>query len=166
MLEDGTPRPGQPRGLLEIQEMNRKGRISPLPQAVQGAQPQLSGPAGEPGIKSEFGRIFSGIRSGVGGLSSPVGPGAQLPYTTAGLAHREDSDSAPQDSTGDALSKTGRETGRQKRRKVKEEGGDESAGGRSTPVGRVKRPKTHAHHHHQYVLHFHLCAYPSSMRVC
>jgi hypothetical protein len=51
----------------------RGGRSSPLPQAVQGAQPQVSGPAGEPGIRSEFGKMFSGIGSGVGGSSgSPL----------------------------------------------------------------------------------------------
>jgi len=146
MHDDLPPQAGQPRSLLLIQEMNRKGRISPLPQAVQGAQPQLSGPGGEPGIKSEFGRMFSGIGSGVGmGLSSPVAVGAQLPYATAGLMRREDSDGTPQDPAADPT----KSVHRQKRRKVKEEDGriDEDAGGRATPLGR-KRPKTHGHHHH------------------
>lgn len=35
------------RSFLGVQEMNRKGRISPLPQAVQGAQGQIGGPGGE-----------------------------------------------------------------------------------------------------------------------
>lgn len=47
--EDPTQPTTHQRALLQIQEINRRGRISPLPQAVQGAQPQLSGPAGEPG---------------------------------------------------------------------------------------------------------------------
>lgn len=59
------------RNVLAVQEMNRKGRVSPMPQAVQGAQPQQPGPAAEPGIKSEFGRMFSGIGSGVSGIGVP-----------------------------------------------------------------------------------------------
>lgn len=76
----------QQRNLLAIQELNRsKGRVSPLPQAVQGARsqshPLLGGPGGEPGIKSEFGRMFSGIG---GGVSSPIAPGpAQLPFSSS-----------------------------------------------------------------------------------
>jgi len=157
MEEISTPH-SQQRGNhhLGIQEINRKGRISPLPQAVQGAQPQLAGPAGEPGIKSEFGRMFSGIGTGVGNMSSPIPPGAQLPYGAAGLLRREDSDNALQEPlSGDVSAKGGRETNRGKRRKPKEEDirGDEDSTGRLTPVGgRAKKPKTHPHHHHQYVI--------------
>ena len=135
--------------------MNRKGRISPLPQAVQGAQPQIPGPPGEAGIKSEFGRMFSGIGSGVSGLgvSSPVASGAQLPFTNNGLGRRDDPDHTSQDMVIDA--KGGRDSSsRTKRRKPKDDEakGDEDSTGRSTPVGRAKRQKTHSHHHHQYVL--------------
>lgn len=138
------------RNLLAVQEINRKGRVSPLPQAVQGAQPQLPGPGGEPGIKSEFGRMFSGIGSGVTGLGvpSPVPAGAQLPYTNASLARRDETDSATHDSGPDAAPKAPQPKGR--RRKLKEEDakGEEENTGRATPSGR-KRPKTHPHHHHQ-----------------
>ncbi|KAF4805802.1 hypothetical protein CGCSCA5_v015019 [Colletotrichum siamense] len=144
------PNNGQ-RHLLAVQEINRKGRVSPLPQAVQGAQPQLPGPAGEPGIKSEFGRMFSGIGSGVTGIgvSSPVTAGAQLPYTNASLARRDETDGPAQDSGPDAAPKP---PAKGRRRKLKEEDikGDEESTGRLTPVGRAKRPKTHQHHHHQY----------------
>jgi len=138
--------------LLNIQEINRKGRISPLPQAVQGAQPQLTGPTGEPGIKSEFGRMFSGIGTGVGNMSSPVPLGAQLPYVGASLMRREDSDGAHQEPpASEPLTKAGQ---RGKRRKNKDDDGrgDEESTGRLTPVGgRIKKAKTHSHHHHQYV---------------
>ncbi|WYZ43491.1 hypothetical protein EsH8_VI_001190 [Colletotrichum jinshuiense] len=148
------PNNGQ-RNLLAVQEINRKGRVSPLPQAVQGAQPQLPGPAGEPGIKSEFGRMFSGIGSGVTGIgvASPVTTGAQLPYTNASLARRDETDSAAHDSGTDVAPKPPREGAKGRRRKLKEEDakGDEENSGRLTPVGRAKRPKTHQHHHHQYV---------------
>ncbi|GKT94330.1 LOW QUALITY PROTEIN: histone deacetylation protein RXT3 [Colletotrichum tofieldiae] len=157
MYDSPRNRPGEEhpnnnqRNLLAVQEINRKGRVSPLPQAVQGAQPQLPGPAGEPGIKSEFGRMFSGIGSGVTGLGvgSPVTAGAQLPYTNASLARRDETDSAAHESGPDTVAP--KPKGR--RRKLKEEDtkGDEESTGRLTPSGRAKRPKTHGHHHHQYV---------------
>jgi hypothetical protein len=151
--EISTPH-GHQRHLLGVQEINRKGRISPLPQAVQGAQPQLSGPAGEPGIKSEFGRMFSGIGTGVGTLSSPVPQGAQLAYGGAGLLRRDELD-VPQESPVEVA----KPTGRGKRRKLKEED-DEANNGRLTPVGgRGKKAK--GHHHHQ-------CVFPafSLSRIC
>ena len=142
--EISTPH-GHQRNLLGIQEINRKGRISPLPQAVQGAQPQLAGPAGEPGIKSEFGRMFSGIGTGVGTISSPVPAGAQLAYGNAGLLIRREEPDAPPEPPVEMA----KATGRGKRRKLKEEE-EEASNGRVTPVGsRAKKPK--GHHHHQYV---------------
>ncbi|KAK0736521.1 histone deacetylation protein Rxt3-domain-containing protein [Apiosordaria backusii] len=140
---------GPQRNLLGVQEINRKGRISPLPQAVQGAQPQLAGPAGEPGIKSEFGRMFSGIGSGVGAISSPVPTGAQLPFNAMGLLRREEPEGALHEPVVEIV-----KPGRGKRRKLKEEDirDEDGSTGRSTPVGgRAKKAKTHAHHHHQYV---------------
>lgn len=122
--------PGAPhqRNIAAVQDMNRKGRMSPLPQAVQGAQSQQPGPATEPGIKSEFGRMFAGIGSGVG-PSSPVASAAH-PYTGAGSKELDD---------------------KGRRRKKDEEARDDDSSGRVTPLdGRgAKRPK--AHHHHQYV---------------
>ena len=58
---------------LMVENNKRSGRVSPLPQAVQGAQGRTRGPASEPGIKNEFARMFSGIGSGVGSaMSTPV----------------------------------------------------------------------------------------------
>lgn len=140
---------------LGVQEINRRGRVSPLPQAVQGAQGQIGGPGGEPGIKSEFGRMFSGIGSGVGamGAPSPVTGGQPLPFS--GQLRREDVESLPgQDSpmeNGKMARSSSRGGGNSRRRKLKEEdsrGDDESSTGRRTPSSRGKRAKTH-HHHHQ-----------------
>ena len=69
---------------LLVENNKRSGRISPLPQAVQGAQGRVRGPASEPGIKNEFARMFSGIGSGVGSaMSTPVpqemGPSNSIP---------------------------------------------------------------------------------------
>ncbi|RSL73202.1 hypothetical protein CEP54_000321 [Fusarium duplospermum] len=142
---DDTSAPNGQRNLLAIQEMNRKGRISPLPQAVQGAQLQQPGPTGEPGIKSEFGRMFAGIGNGVMGVSSPIITAA-MPFTNASLAKREDSENMTPESGPDAGSKGTKA----RRRKLKEEDGkgDDDSSGRLTPANRAKRPKTHQHHHH------------------
>ncbi|KAI1770568.1 Rxt3-domain-containing protein [Hypoxylon cercidicola] len=147
-MDEGPTPAGHPRGFLGIQEINRKGRVSPLPQAVQGAQPQVQGPAGEPGIKSEFGRMFSGIGSGVRGIgvSSPVPPSMQPQFSNAGPV-RGDDEHPGHELLVDAPVKP---SGRGKRKKAKDEDGkgDDDSTGRVTPVGRAKRPKTHAHHHH------------------
>lgn len=117
------------RNLLAVHDINRnKGRVSPLPQAVQGAQPQQHGPGGEPGIKNEFGRIFPGIGSGVSGLgmSSPTAASAQ--FATSSLGKRDDEAETGADATG---------KGKGRRRKLKEEADED---GRSTP-SKVKRTK-------------------------
>ncbi|TVY47523.1 hypothetical protein LOCC1_G003690 [Lachnellula occidentalis] len=149
------------RSLLGVQEINRKGRVSPLPQAVQGAQGQIGG-GGEPSIKSEFGRMFSGIGSGVGamGIQSPVTAGTPA-LSFSGQLHREDVENMPgQDSPmengGNKLIRSvSRGGGSSRRRKLKEEdiGGDDSSTGRRTPSIRGKRSKTHHHHHHHHHHH-------------
>ncbi|KAM0353074.1 hypothetical protein ACHAPU_001963 [Fusarium lateritium] len=149
---DDASAPNGQRNLLAIQEMNRKGRISPLPQAVQGAQLQQPGPTGEPGIKSEFGRMFAGIGNGVMGVSSPIASAA-MPFTNASLAKRED----PENVTPDSGPETGGKGTKGRRRKLKDDDGkgDDDSSGRVTPAGRAKRPKTHQHHHHHHHPHHH-----------
>ncbi|KAE8448779.1 hypothetical protein EG329_008781 [Mollisiaceae sp. DMI_Dod_QoI] len=149
----------QQRGLLNVQEINRRGRASPLPQAVQGAQHQINGPGGEPSIKNEFGRMFSGIGSGVGamGMPSPVTSGVQgVPFSNSGQVRRDDLESlqdSPMENGGHQMARSASRGGR--RRKLKEEdskGDDESSNGRLTPSGRGKRAKNHNHrpHHHHH----------------
>ena len=78
--DDSGSSPEQSRKMLSLLNDNKRGRASPLPQAVQGVQAQLKGPASEPGIKNEFARMFSGIGSGVGSaVSTPVPPDTQPP---------------------------------------------------------------------------------------
>lgn len=152
-----TPHSMAPQqNFLRIQEMNRKGRISPLPQAVQGAQPQILGPPGEAGIKSEFGRMFSGIGSGVSGLGvpSPLASGAQLPFQGGAMGRRDDPDHVAQEASNETKAGSGNSARTKRRKAAKEDDtkGDDESNGRSTPLGRVKRLKGHAHHHHhQYV---------------
>ncbi|KAH6684947.1 histone deacetylation protein Rxt3-domain-containing protein [Plectosphaerella plurivora] len=146
---DDIPPPANRASMLAVQEINRKGRISPLPQAVQGAQPQISGPAGEPGIKSEFGRMFSGIGSGVSGIvSSPVSAGAQLVnFGSSGLGRREDLDATNQESGPDAGAKPASKARRRKHKDVEAKMEDDGSG-RLTPVSRNKRHKGQHHPHH------------------
>ncbi|KAJ9421616.1 histone deacetylation protein Rxt3-domain-containing protein [Fusarium oxysporum] len=139
---DDASAPNGQRNLLAIQEMNRKGRISPLPQA--------------PGIKSEFGRMFAGIGNGVMGVSSPIASTA-MPFTNASLAKREDSENITPESGTEA----GGKSTKGRRRKLKDDDGkgDDDSSGRATPANRAKRPRLtsitiiisiHPHHHHHH----------------
>ena len=139
--------------------IRRTGRASPFPQAVQGAQAQITGPSGNPGIKSEFGRMFSGLGSGVAG--TPGGNGASTPSRQSPLPQRfgDAVDGAVSTPTSDpALGGPGSHSGRRGRR-IKEEDGKidtESADGRGTPNllsqrGSKRTKHAHpAHHHHHH----------------
>ena len=145
-MEDTTGPAAQQRNIIAVQDMNRKGRTSPLPQAVQGVQSQPSIPGAEPGIKSEFGRMFSGIGSGVSGLgmSSPVTSAPAVPFTGSPLVKRDEDGGLSLDHG----TEPGEKNGKGRRRKLKgEDGPDDDSSGRRTPLKnkRVKVP----HHHHQ-----------------
>lgn len=145
---------GLQRNLLAVQDINRKGRMSPLPQAVQGAQPQQPGPAAEPGIKSEFGRMFAGIGSGVSGIgmSSPTTSSAAAGAFPAHTSHPGASKGDDADSVAyPGLSASGKASKSGKRRKLKgDDPRDEDNIGKATTAGRAnKRPKPLLHHHHQ-----------------
>lgn len=131
---------------LGLEESRRTGRASPLPQAVQGAQapPFMTGK--DPGIKSEFGRMFSGL----GGLGSTTpSRGSPLPQASE--------QSGPESAA--MMRRISSQQGRRPKR-VKDESStfdDDSNDGRATPTGvqGVKRNK-HAHppgHHHHHPAH-------------
>ncbi|PQE17161.1 Histone deacetylation Rxt3 protein [Rutstroemia sp. NJR-2017a WRK4] len=145
------------RSFLSVQENRRGGRLSPIPQAVQGAQVQQPGPAGEPGIKSEFGKIFHGIGSGVGAsmsMPSPIpGTSAGMPFSNA--ARREDlenpsTQNSPVENGGHMIARTSSLGGRRRKLKEEDRADDESSTGRQTPTGRAKRAKHPAHRHHHH----------------
>lgn len=140
----------QPRHSLSLLiESGKRGRVSPLPQAVQGAQARTSGPASDPGIKNEFGRMFSGIGSGVGS-SGPMGSGTSTPFPASPKGNHEPERRTPFASRGELLDLTRpREGSRLGRRTLgrDEESRMESENGVGTPGGRVVR-KRHGHHHH------------------
>ncbi len=135
----GSDELSQHRALLGLAaEGKRGGRYSPLPQAVQGAQAQSTGP--EVGIKSEHGRIFSGIGSGVGTASASPAHG---PVGLVASPFKRD-DNGPRLLNEDNLMKISRSTsGFGKRaRKVKDEDG--KAASENDGNGRVgKKARNH-----------------------
>jgi hypothetical protein len=58
------------RTILGLANESRRGRFSPVPQAVQGAQAQT--PVPESGTKAEQGRIFAGLGGGLGSSTGPT----------------------------------------------------------------------------------------------
>ncbi|KAF2017149.1 Rxt3-domain-containing protein [Aaosphaeria arxii CBS 175.79] len=133
-------------------EANRRtGRASPLPQAVQGAQSQPLSIGKDPSIKSEFGRMFSGLGSGLGSST----PSRQSPMPGNGI------EPPPQglDLNELRLQRVNSQNGR-KAKRVKDEElvfENESVDGRGTPSGRGSKRNKHNHpgHHHHHVHHHH-----------
>lgn len=132
-------------------------RASPLPQAVQGAQSQPVGSNRDPSIKSEFGRMFSGLGSGVG--STPVPSSTYAPPTPANRSPIiEEVDGEPamrKASVGSRAPTAASRGGRRGKRAYDDDGriDSESGDGRATPVGSVRGGKRNkytlpGHHHH------------------
>ncbi|ETI27855.1 hypothetical protein G647_00304 [Cladophialophora carrionii CBS 160.54] len=74
-VRKGSEELSQHRTILGLANESKRGRYSPVPQAVQGAQAQT--PAPDAGIKSEHGRVFAGIGSGLGSASAGPTPTPQ-----------------------------------------------------------------------------------------
>ncbi|KAF2678658.1 Rxt3-domain-containing protein [Lentithecium fluviatile CBS 122367] len=136
-------------------DVNRRtGRASPLPQAVQGAQAQPLSIGKDPHVKSEFGRMFSGL----GGL------GSSTPSRGSPMPQNAQESFPPGTDLNDhlRLQRVSSQNGRKPKR-VKDEDGafdNESMDGRGTPLGApgAKRNKhTHPghHHHHAHTHHHH-----------
>ncbi|KAK5119281.1 hypothetical protein LTR85_007637 [Meristemomyces frigidus] len=139
------------RSLLGISpDMSRKGRNSPLPQAVQGAQPRHVGPGGNnPGIKMEFGRMFSGLGSGVGSTTPNAGQsvnGATTPSRLSPARHLEDGDlvqtavSNIEDWKVNSKAKGAKKSGRRSRDEEKFDGDDRATPDLSRGNKRTKTP--------------------------
>jgi histone deacetylation protein Rxt3 len=135
----------QSRSLLGISsEPNKRGRASPLPQAVKGAQAQLLGPGSDPSIKSEFGRLFQGLGSGLGG------PGNLTPSRQSPVPQRMRDEVASghlSDNEGVKMTRIGSQAGRGLGRRPRDESArPELEEGRRTPVvdGIIGRPAKRA----------------------
>lgn len=144
-----------------IENSKRGGRFSPLPQAVQGAQGRTSGPASDPGIKNEFGRMFSGIGSGVGS-AGPSGSGTNTPFpppspTMSHGPQRRTPFGNRADLTGAANARTASKSSR-KPRKVRDDASKAALEDAedSTPTGataRAAKKGRGTHHHHPHHVH-------------
>ena len=64
----GSDELSQHRALLSLANESKRGRYSPVPQAVQGAQAQT--PVPDAAIKTEHGRVFSGLGGGLNTTNS------------------------------------------------------------------------------------------------
>lgn len=149
----------QPRHSLSLLiENGKRGRVSPLPQAVQGAQGRNSGPASDPGIKNEFGRMFSGIGSGVGS-SGPMGSGTSTPFLGSPKVNHEPERRTPFAVRGELIEipRSGNRSKLGKRGLGKD--GDSraefEAAGTPNPTGTsgargVKKKYMHYHHPHNH----------------
>ncbi|KAH0830767.1 hypothetical protein AYO21_07257 [Fonsecaea monophora] len=74
-VRKGSEELSQHRAILGLANESKRGRYSPVPQAVQGAQAQT--PTPDAGIKNEHGRVFAGIGSGLGSTSAAPTPTPQ-----------------------------------------------------------------------------------------
>ncbi|KAF5860651.1 hypothetical protein ETB97_001284 [Aspergillus alliaceus] len=149
----------QHRSLLGVGlDAKRGGRASPLPQAVQGAQAQILGPAGEAGIKSELGRVFSGIGSGVGGVTATTGSGPSTPMVSSPFKRDSVTAKSANGETTTDETKISRPISANEKRSRKsrdEDGQAESEAGtdqRLTTSTRGRRGR-HVHHHHHHHHH-------------
>ncbi|CAL5869865.1 uncharacterized protein PFLUO_LOCUS4096 [Penicillium psychrofluorescens] len=147
------------RNLLAVgADGKRGGRASPLPQAVQGAQaPFIGGPTGESGIKNELGRVFSGIGSGVGGVTaSSANSGSPTPMTSSPF--KRDSFTG-RSSNGEVfdesnIARPASATGSKRARKSQDEDVQMDLEG-STLSARGNRRARHPHQHHHHHHHHH-----------
>ncbi len=143
--------------LATMFDTNKRGRISPLPQAVQGAQGQIRGPSTDPSIKNEFSRLFPGIGSGVG--SAGMNSGASTPFPPPSPKPNHESENRIAFGSRREMADFGRSSrdasrvGKRSRR-VKDDDELEILDSRPTnaPTStRGVRKSRHGHHHHRYV---------------
>ena len=158
--EDTTTHSRSALALL-IENSKRGGRFSPLPQAVQGAQGRTSGPASDPGIKNEFGRMFSGIGSGVGS-AGPTGSGTNTPFPPPSptMSHGPQR-RTPFSNSADLNSSSKPRTGIKNSRKTRKVRDDESrpdledgeGGTPTSAAARGMKKSRGTHHHHPHHVH-------------
>ncbi|KAJ5053066.1 hypothetical protein NUH16_010126 [Penicillium rubens] len=145
------------RSLLAVGvDGKRGGRASPLPQAVQGAQAPYIGPTGEPAIKNELGRVFSGIGSGVGGVTATGGSGPSTPLGTSPFKRDSLTGRSMNEGMDDAskLARPSSAAGRRSRKSREEEQMEiEANDARGILSARNARRARHSHHHHHHHHH-------------
>lgn len=135
----------------------RDARGSPLPQAVQGAQGAPVGSGRDPSIKSEFGRMFSGLGSGVGSTPQPTmnhiaqPPSRHSPASELGEAEHHEK---RQNENGVGVN-GGRNARKGPSRMTEEsrmdnEDGRSASGPQTARDGRTSKSNFASHHHHHH----------------
>ncbi|KAJ5907375.1 hypothetical protein N7495_000057 [Penicillium taxi] len=139
------------RSLLAVGvDGKRGGRASPLPQAVQGAQAPFIGASGEPGIKNELGRVFSGIGSGVGGVTgASAGSGPSTPLIASPFKH-DSLAGRSMNGEDDKNPRPASDTGRRSRKSRDEDASEHDVAGLSARTRRARHAHPHHHHHHHH----------------
>jgi hypothetical protein len=140
----GSDELSQHRLLLGVAADAKRGRFSPLPQAVQGAQAQSLGPDKIVKTESGSGRVFSGIGSGV--PTPSIVPVTGLPGLSASPFKRDDGTSRLSEENLMKVSRSTPGIGKRARKLKDEEGraSSEMGEGRGTSVnGRGKRARHH-----------------------
>jgi len=125
----------QHRAILGLSAESKRGRYSPVPQAVQGAQAHT--PVPDAGIKTEHGRVFSGIGSGIGTTST--GPTATSNALPASPFKRDEGTSRLSEENLMKMSRSASGMGKRPRNFKDDEGRAESDMGdskRHNPSGR------------------------------
>ncbi len=140
-------------------ENNKRGRFSPLPQVVQGAQSRPSNtPSRDPGIKNEFSKVFMGLGSGVTG----VGSGASTPFPPSPRQSVENEQrpfGPPSEVVKITEPRNGSRMGKRKPKAKDDEVENNDGRTAGTPAdGRGLKRAKHSHRHHvhghQYVVSF------------
>ena len=150
---------------LMLEHNRRAGRLSPLPQAVQGAQGQTHGPSRDPSIKNEFSKMFAGIGSGVSS-SGLAGSGASTPFPPS-PKQNDTEQRLPFSNRNDLIethpkSRNGSRMGNKRSRKSKDDDVKEMEGSGKTEGGGGKGGKRVRHHHHAPV---HQCVNPPYYQI-
>ena len=125
---------------VSSEQQHKRGRASPLPQAVKGAQVQMVGPGSDPNIKSEFGRLFQGLGSGLGGPGH-LTPSRQSPVPQR-IRDSVDAESASMVRGGSKGSKAGN-------RRIRDEADDEDRPAQGVGGSR-KRQNAHNNNNHNH----------------
>nr|POE96469.1 transcriptional regulatory protein rxt3 [Quercus suber] len=154
------------RAVLNLSpELSRKGRNTPQPQAIQGAQPRQSGPTKDNPRLNAFGRMFSGLGSGAGSATPTPGQdvnGSNSPSRVSPSGHMDDLDTsryanhgAEQDKANTKASTRGGKKGGRRTRDDAFKAEQDGRGAQDHQRG-GKRPKSiHHHHHHSHAHHHH-----------
>ncbi|KIV98205.1 hypothetical protein, variant [Exophiala mesophila] len=154
VMRKGSEELSQHRAILSLAHDSKRGRYSPVPQAVQGAQAQT--PVPDAGIKTEQGRVFSGIGGALGTASQPQTSTPQP--MSASPFKQNDSNSKLSEENLVKMSRTASGASKRARKAMDEDsrGDGESTAAKKNGTSKTKRGK----YQHSYKLDLDEAAQP------